>query len=117
MYVIYFNNYDRSCYVSYLEFHRDCPHCGSHDALTVFSDGGAKCFSCGWSWKDFYNRNKYENSTSSIKKERKSDIEIMKEIVEDAGRFPSSGIPDRNLTAETCRFYGVKVTVRDGGIA
>ena len=50
---------------NYLDFHRDCPNCGSHDALTVFSDGGAKCFSCGWSWKDFY-------KTIGIK-ERKND--------------------------------------------
>lgn len=101
----------------YIEFHRDCPNCGSHDALTVFEDGGAKCFSCGWTWKDFYHKHNKENSTSSIKKERKSDTEIMKEIVEDAGRIPASGIPDRFLTAETCKFYGVKVIVRDGGIA
>ena len=93
---------------NYIDFHRDCPNCGSHDALTVFSDGGAKCFSCGWSWKDFYGKHKQE---------RKSDDDIMKEIVEDAGRFPSAGIPDRFLTADTCKFYGVKVIVRDGGIA
>ncbi len=102
---------------NYLDFHRDCPNCGSHDALTVFADGGAKCFSCGWSWKDFYKTKPKESPTGTIRKERKSDDDIMKEIVEDAGRFPNAGIPDRHLTADTCKFYGVKVIVRDGGIA
>lgn len=84
-----------------VELHRPCPHCGSSDALSVYSDGGAKCFSCGWTWKNFY----------------KGEVKPMKEIVEDAGRFPANGIPDRLLTAETCRTYGVKVVVKSGGIA
>lgn len=33
------------------------------------------------------------------------------------GVYPTDGLPDRKITAETCRKYGVKVIVRGGGIA
>ena len=87
-----------------VELHKPCPHCGSSDALSVYSDGGAKCFSCGWSWKEF-------------RKGGESNLKVASEIKEDAGRFPQDGIPDRGLTADTCRKYGVKVVVKSGGIA
>lgn len=87
-----------------VQLHRSCPHCGSSDALSVYADGGAKCFSCGWSWKNFEGGGKESKVTVS-------------DIKEDAGRFPANGIPDRGLTADTCKKYGVKVVVKSGGIA
>lgn len=87
-----------------MELHRPCPHCGSSDALSVYADGGAKCFSCGYSWKTF-------------RKDGDRPVVEVKDIVEDAGRLPVNGIPDRKLTADTCKKYGVKVVVKDGGIA
>lgn len=86
-----------------VQLHQPCPHCGSSDALSVYADGGAKCFSCGWSWKQY----------------EKGDVKTVTvtEIKEDAGRFPTNGIPDRGLTAETCKKFGVKVVVKAGGIA
>jgi twinkle protein len=86
-----------------IKLHTDCPECGSHDALSIYADGGAKCFSCGTYWKTF---NKEQES-----------MEPEREMVDNAGRDPVNGLPDRYLTADTCRFYGVKVTVRSGGIA
>ena len=88
-----------------VQLHRSCPHCGSSDALSVYADGGAKCFSCGWSWKEFE------------KGESKRVTHIVSEIIEDAGRFPTDGIPDRGITADTCKKYGVRVVVKEGGIA
>ena len=86
-----------------VKLHQPCPHCGSSDALSVYADGGAKCFSCGWVWKQF----------------EKGDVKKVADvgIKEDAGRFPADGIPDRGLTADTCKRYGVKVVVKAGGIA
>lgn len=84
-----------------VKLHIACPECGSSDALSVYADGGAKCFSCGHSWK------KFGDNSMTVK----SDIN------EEAGRFPQNGIPDRCLTAETCKKYGVKVVVKAGGIA
>lgn len=87
-----------------MKLHQPCPHCGSSDALSVYADGGAKCFSCGWSWKNF-----------EMKGESKP--KMVSSIVEDAGRFPTNGLPDRGITADTCKKYGVKVVVKSGGIA
>lgn len=86
-----------------VKLHQPCPNCGSSDALSVYADGGAKCFSCGWVWKQF----------------EKGDVKKVADvgIKEDAGRFPADGIPDRGLTADTCKRYGVKVVVKAGGIA
>lgn len=86
-----------------VKLHQPCPHCGSSDALSVYADGGAKCFSCGWVWKQF----------------EKGDVKTVtvSEVKEDAGRFPTNGIPDRGLTADTCKKFGVKVVVKAGGIA
>ena len=86
-----------------VKLHQPCPHCGSSDALSVYADGGAKCFSCGWVWKQF---EKGEEKTVTVS-----------EVKEDAGRFPTNGIPDRGLTADTCKRFGVKVVVKSGGIA
>ena len=86
-----------------VKLHQPCPHCGSHDALSVYADGGAKCFSCGWSWKNFDNK---EGGSRQV---------IVSEVKVDAGRLPANGIPDRGLTAETCKTYGVRVVVKEGG--
>ena len=88
-----------------VKLHKPCPHCGSSDALSVYADGGAKCFSCGWSWKDFENK----------KGERKEVL--ITDLDPEAGRVPVNGIPDRKLTADTCNKYNVRVVVREGGIA
>lgn len=87
-----------------VKLHQPCPHCGSSDALSVYADGGAKCFSCGWVWKQF-------------EKGEGSKVTVVSEVKEEAGRFPTDGIPDRGLTADTCKKYGVKVVVKSGGIA
>ena len=87
-----------------VKLHQPCPHCGSHDALSVYADGGAKCFSCGWSWKNF-------------ERGERETVKISADIVEDAGRFPVDGMPDRCITADTCKKYGVRVVVKEGGIA
>lgn len=86
-----------------VELHIPCPKCGSSDALSVYEDGGAKCFSCGHVWKNFRGGGNKKQMVTVVK--------------EDAGRFPVNGIPDRCLTADTCKKYGVKVVVKAGGIA
>lgn len=79
-----------------VEAHLPCPDCGSHDAMSKYADGSTYCFSCQASHKG---------------------TTVTKELKPDAGSFPVDGIPDRRLTAETCKKYGVKVIVKSGGIA
>lgn len=87
-----------------MKLHIPCPNCGSSDALSVYEDGGAKCFSCGKFWKHYG-------------EPERSFVLSDKDILEDLGRPAVSGIPDRCLTAETCNKYGVRVVVNKGGIA
>lgn len=89
-----------------VKLHKPCPSCGSSDALSVYADGGAKCFSCGKSWRHY--------TGEDIDDERKVyDMELL----EDLGRPASNGIPDRHLSASTCEKYGVRVVINGGGIA
>ena len=86
-----------------MKLHIPCPECGSSDALSVYEDGGAKCFSCGKFWKHYG--------------EEKEVIVSDKNILEDMGRPAVDGIPDRYLTPSTCEKYGVRVVINKGGIA
>ena len=85
--------------------HLPCEDCGSHDALSQYDDGSTYCFSCSTYRKE------------STKEVRYMDEENTKGLKLDAGTFPKDGIPDRKLTAETCKKFGVKVIVKAGGIA
>lgn len=87
-----------------IKIHLACPDCGSSDALTEYDDGSTYCFSC--------------SSYGKSKKERQ-EVHYMddKGLKLDAGVFPTDGLPDRKLTADTCKRFGVKVIVKAGGIA
>ena len=82
-----------------VKLHQPCEDCGSHDALTYYDDGSSYCFSC----------NTYRKG--EIKEIRYMDEIDYKtewsELKPDAGTF--SEIPDRRLTEDTCRKFGVKV--------
>lgn len=85
--------------------HQPCEDCGSHDALSMYDDGSSYCFSC-----NTYRKN-------SVKEVVYMDEETLKDIKPEAGLYPADGIPDRKLTADTCKKFGVKVIVKAGGIA
>ena len=85
--------------------HLPCKDCGSHDALSIYDDGSTYCFSCSTYHK------------GDIKEVVYMDEKNIETLKLDAGTFPVDGIPDRKLTADTCRKFGVKVIVRAGGIA
>lgn len=85
--------------------HLPCEDCGSHDALSQYDDGSSYCFSCSTYRKESTKEVKYMDEVTA------------KELKLDAGVFPVNGIPDRKLTADTCRKFGVKVIVKAGGIA
>ena len=87
-----------------IKLHQPCEDCGSHDALTYYDDGSSYCFSC----------NTYKKG--SIKEIRYMDEDTQwSELKPSAGVF--SDIPDRKITEDTCRKYGVRVIVKSGGIA
>ena len=81
--------------------HTVCEDCGSHDALSVYSDGHTYCFSCGV-------RHKGTGETYERRPER------VIEIVE-SGKIRE--IADRCIAEDTCRKFGVRSLVKDHKIA
>lgn len=90
-----------------VKLHQPCPDCGSHDALTYYDDGSSYCFSCNTYRKGTVKEIRYMDE---IREE-----ETWSELKPNAGVF--SDIPDRRLTEETCKKYGVKVIKNADGIA
>ena len=86
--------------------HLPCEDCGSSDALSQYDDGSTYCFSCST-----YRHNK----TKEVR--YMDEVKEVKEIKVNAGSIPADGIPDRRLTSDTCKKFGVKVIVKSGGIA
>lgn len=82
-----------------VQAHLPCPNCGSHDALSEYDDGSTYCFSCS----------KYTKGETMETHN--------KELKTEAGVFPIDGLPDRKITADTCKRFGVKVIINSGGIA
>ena len=72
--------------------HLPCADCGSHDALSQYSDGHTYCFSC-----HAYHSNHDAND------EKKESKQMDKTLIQD---WEYLDIPTRKLTAETCRKYG-----------
>jgi len=79
--------------------HSWCPHCGSRDAYTLYSDNHAFCFSC-----HAYDTQAYGgDGTGGYKR-------MAKELI-DPGE--AKALAARKLTKATCEFYGY--TVSDNG--
>lgn len=84
--------------------HEPCPKCGSKDALARYSSGSAHCFSAGCGHHEHSNGN-----VVTLQPQPRRPLEDM----------TSSGvvaaIPDRRLSQETCRKYGVMVEYNAAG--
>ena len=78
--------------------HQPCPDCGSHDALSIYTDH-TFCFSCSTRhWNDGKVEKDYEPFERRL--ERMEEGKIRE-------------IADRCLTEETCRKFGVRSLVKD----
>ena len=61
-----------------VKLHTNCPECNSHDALSIYADGGAKCFSCGKAWKTY---------GKEEKESRMSDEALLEDLGRPAKRY------------------------------
>ena len=84
--------------------HQPCPDCGSSDALAYY-DWGTKCFSCDEA-KPYKNGNQTQHTPAPKK---------IVNMNQQAKNFIVSDIPDRKITLDTCKRYGVSV-VKDGNM-
>ena len=86
----------------FVKFHQPCPSCNSSDAVSVNSDGSAKCFSCGKFFKN------YEDPASAI-------AEKSLEAFHPEGDIDYYALSDRGISKEVAQKYGVKVTLDEQG--
>ena len=86
-----------------LRTHIPCPHCGSHDALTEYTDGHTYCYSC----------ETYTNPTKPNKKTKKEDTQKMSgKLLTNLTDYPS--MAKRKLTEDTLRKFEYKSYVKNG---
>ena len=84
--------------------HQPCPDCGSSDALAYY-EWGTKCFSCDTA-RPYKNGNQMQNTQAPKK---------IVNMNQKPKNFIVSDIPDRKITTETCKRYGVSVA-KDGNM-
>lgn len=89
--------------------HEACPYCKSKDNVGVYDDGHCYCFGCHKRWtidKDELEQYKmYMN---------KGKDRFMPEIIKLPGQL--YGIPDRSISLDTCKKFGVTVNISQQGI-
>jgi len=83
--------------------HTACDACGSSDANALYDDGHTYCFNC----------EVFVESPSEAPQQARKPLEIPRLVPvstkpAEAHLSALLGIPDRCVTADTCRFYGVK---------
>ena len=82
--------------------HTSCDNCGSSDANAVYDDGTTWCFSC----ETFGSEDNMEAAQSPIKNVYTSNLS--------SGQI--TGIPDRKISADTCKAYNVTTLTNNGTI-
>lgn len=77
-----------------VEAHLPCPDCGSHDALSLYSDGHTYCFSC-----DVY------HNEDGGREDKHQEPKVARGVInpKDLRLEP---LPVRHITTETCRRFG-----------
>ena len=79
--------------------HIACSACGSSDANSLYDDGHQYCFNCETFVEPLQASAKVLEIPSLVPKATKPSKSVLEALL---------GIPDRNITADTCRFYGVR---------
>ena len=81
-----------------LKTHQPCPDCGSSDALAYYEDH-TKCYSCD-KWTPYRNGERMNTQPR----------QVIKMQNESTASFNFSAIPDRKISLDTCKKYGVSVS-------
>jgi twinkle protein len=79
--------------------HIACDACGSSDANSLYDDGHTYCHKCETFVEPLQASAKVLEIPTLVPKAMKASKSVLD---------PLLGIPDRNISADTCRFYGVK---------
>ena len=88
--------------MSFVEYHKPCPLCGSSDAASVNEDGSAYCFSCYERIPDYYGDNKFEDNVEDFRTHKNNSMNT------NDGDFIA--LTDRGISLDTAKKFGVKGT-------
>ena len=84
------------------------PQCGSSDAMQIYEDNSAHCFSCGKTFRDV-------DSNDEPRIVKRSDMDKTEKELAEIAELPTRGFKERNITREVCEFFGVKVSYDQNG--
>ena len=90
-----------------VQSHLPCPECGSSDALSINDDGSAYCFSCTGYTKQ-HNNPQGRPTMEVVNNNNNEPIYFA-----DEGQY--AALKDRDISLETAKKFGVKVTFDQHG--
>jgi twinkle protein len=100
-----------------IQRNQPCLRCASSDAVQVYEEGPAHCFSCGASYdyeKEYSKKNgsavEYKADNYRRGQFKKNQLEL-----EDIWVLPVRGIKERLITKQVAEFYGVRASYDDKG--
>ena len=92
--------------------HYPCVHCGSSDAVALWSNGRGKCFACNKpAFLDQYD----DTVVSKFKPNTKREYDMSGDSLQDIHNYDSAGVRDRNLTKTACDEYDMKISYDSNG--
>jgi twinkle protein len=93
--------------------HYPCLHCGSSDAVALWSNGRGKCFACD---KPAF-LDQYDDSVESNFKpnNQQQDYDMSADTLAGIEDFDTAGVRERNLTKTACAVYDMKVAYDAAG--
>jgi len=91
-----------------------CPICPSSDAVQVYEDGGAKCYSCNHSFKK-WGKDELGNVVDNFERVEPNIRKLRKPSIEEISELTSQSLRDRNISKKITEFYKVKVSYNADG--
>jgi twinkle protein len=92
--------------------HYPCIHCGSSDAVALWSNGRGKCFSCNKpAFLDQYD----DTVVSKFNPNTQREYDMSGDSLQDISNYDSAGVRERGLTKTACDEYDMKVSYDSNG--
>jgi len=86
--------------------------CASSDAMQVYEDGGARCFSCDRQ----FTKEQVEKGLNKTPKVPKAEKEYVARVsLSEVPDLPIRGFQDRKITKDVAEFFGIHVSYNDKG--
>ena len=92
--------------------HYPCIHCGSSDAVALWSNGRGKCFACNKpAFLDQYD----DTVVSKFNPNTQREYDMSGDSLQDISNYDSAGVRERGLTKTACDEYDMKVSYDANG--